>query len=122
MANKGVEQKPSLTALFAALQSLLRTMAINITLCLASAPFRSRRSIIELIRGVLVFDYSMRVSGNNINQCYGAKKFIETWKKHHSGELFRFSTDEDKIELFLKQSGLKLLSSWTMMKLRKRFY
>ncbi|GMR01035.1 MAG: hypothetical protein BMS9Abin19_0382 [Gammaproteobacteria bacterium] len=38
----------------AALQNLLRTMAINFTLRLATVPFRSRRSIIYLIRGALV--------------------------------------------------------------------
>ena len=40
---------------FAALQSLLRTKAINFTLRLATALFRSRRNIIDLIRGALVF-------------------------------------------------------------------
>ena len=39
---------------FAALQSLLRTKAINFTLRLATIPFRSRRNIIDLIRGALV--------------------------------------------------------------------
>ena len=38
---------------FATLQSLLRTMAINFTLRLATIPFRSRRNIIDLIRGTL---------------------------------------------------------------------
>ena len=38
---------------FAALQSLLRTKAINFTLRLATIPFRSRRNIIDLIRGAL---------------------------------------------------------------------
>ena len=38
---------------FAALQSLLKTKAINFTLRLATTPFRSRRNIINLIRGIL---------------------------------------------------------------------
>jgi len=38
---------------FAALQSLLRTMAINCTLRLTTAPFRARRNNIDLIRGAL---------------------------------------------------------------------
>ena len=38
---------------FAALQSLLRTKAINFTLRLATIPFRLRRNIIDLIRGAL---------------------------------------------------------------------
>jgi hypothetical protein len=38
---------------FAALQSLLRTKAINFTLRLATIPFRSRRNNIDLIRGAL---------------------------------------------------------------------
>ena len=42
---------------FAALQSLLRTKAINFTLRLATIPFRSRRNIIDLIRGALEVRY-----------------------------------------------------------------
>ena len=38
---------------FAALQSLLRTKAINFTLRLATIPFMLRRNIIDLIRGAL---------------------------------------------------------------------
>ena len=38
---------------FSALQSLLRTKAINFNLRLATIPFRSRRNNIDLIRGTL---------------------------------------------------------------------
>ena len=43
-----------LKGIFAALQRLLRTKAINFTLRLATIPFRSRRNIIDLIRGAIV--------------------------------------------------------------------
>jgi D-glycerate 3-kinase len=50
---------------FAALQSLLRTKAIDFTLRLATIPFRSRRNNIDLIRGAL----GMNCSSNTQKIC-----------------------------------------------------
>ena len=53
---------------FAALQSLLRTKAINFTLRLATIPFRSRRNIIDLIRGTLASQVN-HSSCKNVSTC-----------------------------------------------------
>jgi len=51
---------------------------------------------------VLAFDYAISISEENINNYYGVKEFIQTWRKHRSGEPFRFSIDEGKIGSFLE--------------------
>jgi O-methyltransferase involved in polyketide biosynthesis len=59
---------------------------------------------------VIAFDYAISISEENINNYYGAKEFDQTWRKHRSGETFRFAVDDGKIESFLEQRGLKIIS------------
>jgi hypothetical protein len=42
-------------------------------------------------------------------------------KKHHPGEIFRFAIDEDKIESFLEQRGLKLVSHLDNREIEKTY-
>jgi methyltransferase (TIGR00027 family) len=58
---------------------------------------------------VIAFDYGVSISEDNIDHYYGVKQFAQTWKKHRSNELFKFSIDEGKIDPFLEQRGLKIV-------------
>jgi methyltransferase (TIGR00027 family) len=70
---------------------------------------------------VIAFDYAISISEENINNYYGVKEFAKTWKKHRSGELFRFAIDEGKIESFLEQRGLKIVNHLDNKEIEKTF-
>jgi len=70
---------------------------------------------------VIVFDYAVSISEENIDNYYGVKEFAQTWRKHRSGELFRFTIDEGKIEPFLEQRGLKIVNHLDHKEIEKTF-
>jgi len=70
---------------------------------------------------VIAFDYAISISEENINNYYGVKKFAQSWRKHRSGELFRFAIDEGKIESFLEQRGLKIVKHLDNREIEKTF-
>jgi len=70
---------------------------------------------------VIAFDYAISISGENVNNYYGAKEFTETWRKRRSGEPFRFTVSEGKIESFLKQRGLKMVKHLDNKQIEKMF-
>ena len=70
---------------------------------------------------LIAFDYAISVSEESINNYYGAKTFTQTWKKHRSGELFKFTIEEGKIESFLEQRGLKIVNHLDTKEIEKTF-
>jgi methyltransferase (TIGR00027 family) len=70
---------------------------------------------------VIAFDYAISISEENINNYYGVKEFIQTWKKHRSGEPFRFAIEEGKIDSFLEQRGLKIVDHLDNREIEKTF-
>jgi len=58
---------------------------------------------------IIAFDYVISITEENMKHYYGAKEFAQTWRKHRSGEPFRFAVDEGKIASFLEQRGLKIV-------------
>ena len=70
---------------------------------------------------VIAFDYAISISEEKIKQYYGAKEFIQTWKKHRSDESFRFTIDESQMVSYLKQRGLKIISHLNPHEIEKTF-
>ncbi|MFC1532769.1 class I SAM-dependent methyltransferase [Thermodesulfobacteriota bacterium] len=58
----------------------------------------------------IAFDYTISISEENIDNYYGVKEFTQTMKEHHANEELIFSIDEDEIESFLEQRGLKIVN------------
>jgi len=69
----------------------------------------------------IALDYAISISEENINDYYGARKFIEFWKKRRSGEPFKFTIDEGAIESFLEQRGLKIVNHLDNEQIEKMF-
>ena len=70
---------------------------------------------------VIAFDYTISISGESIHNYYGAIEFAQSMKKHHQTERFRFNIDEGKIEPFLKQRGLRIISHLNNQEIEKTF-
>ena len=70
---------------------------------------------------VIAFDYAISISEENVNNYYGVKEFAQTWKKHRSNELFKFSIDEGKLESFLEKRGLKIVNHFDNKEIEKTF-
>jgi methyltransferase (TIGR00027 family) len=70
---------------------------------------------------VIAFDYVILISEENIDNYYGAKEFAQTWRKHRSGEPFKFAIDEGKIDSFLEQRGLKIVDHLDNREIEKTF-
>jgi len=58
---------------------------------------------------IIAFDYTISISGEKINNNYGAIEVAQSMKKYHQTERFRFNIDEGKIESFLEQRGLRII-------------
>jgi len=69
----------------------------------------------------IAFDYYVSVSEDNVDDYYGAKTLIQTWRKHRSNESFIFSIEEGKLESFLEQRGLKIVSHLDTREIEKTF-
>jgi methyltransferase (TIGR00027 family) len=60
-------------------------------------------------KSVVAFDYAITVSDDNSHNYYGAEEIISIMKSPRSNESFKFTIEEDNIESFLDQRGLKLV-------------
>jgi methyltransferase (TIGR00027 family) len=72
-------------------------------------------------KSLIAFDYAVFISEENIENYYGARKFMETWRKHRSNEPFKFTIDEDQTETLLEQRGLKVVSHLENKEMEKNF-
>ena len=70
---------------------------------------------------VIAFDYTISISGENINNYYGAIEVAQSMKKHHQTERFRFNIDEGIIESFLEQRGLRIINHLNNKEIEKTF-
>ena len=70
---------------------------------------------------VIAFDYTIPISPENMNNYYGVKKVTESIEKHHPNERFKFAIDEGKIESFLDQRGMKIVSHINHREIEKAF-
>jgi len=70
---------------------------------------------------VIAFDYAISIAEENISNYYGVKEFVQTMKKHHPNEVFKFSIGEGKIESFLEQRGLKMVNHLDNKEIEKTF-
>jgi methyltransferase (TIGR00027 family) len=57
----------------------------------------------------VVFDYTVSIPEENMNEYYGVKEFSQTMKEHHADEELTFSINEGELESFLEQRGLKMI-------------
>lgn len=57
----------------------------------------------------IVFDYTISISEENMNDYYGVREFAQTMKEHHADEELMFSIEEGKTESFLEQRDLKMV-------------
>ena len=58
---------------------------------------------------MIVFDYTLAISGEEVSDRYGVKEFAQSMQEHHSGEELLFSIERDEIGPYLKKRGLKLV-------------
>jgi len=68
----------------------------------------------------IAFDYAISESEENINQ-YGVKEFSLSMKEHHQDESILFTIDEGKIEYYLEQRGLKIVSHLDNAEIEREF-
>jgi methyltransferase (TIGR00027 family) len=73
------------------------------------------------VKSLIAFDYAITISDDNSHNYYGAEEIIQIMKRHRSNESFKFSIDEDKIESFLDQRGLKIVKHLKHRQVEKSF-
>jgi methyltransferase (TIGR00027 family) len=69
----------------------------------------------------IAFDYAITISDDNSHKYYGAGEIIQIMKKSRSNESFKFTVDEDKIESFFSQRGLKIVRHLNHIQVEKLF-
>ena len=69
----------------------------------------------------IAFDYAITISDDNSHKYYGAGEIIQIMKKSRSNESFKFTVDEDKIESFFNQRGLKIVRHLNHIQVEKLF-
>ena len=60
-------------------------------------------------KSIIAFDYAITVLDDNSHKYYGAEEIIRIIKRPRSNESFKFTIEEDNIESFLDQRGLKIV-------------
>jgi len=56
---------------------------------------------------IIVFDYTISISEDNLADSYGSKAFLQSMREHHADEAFMFSIAEGEINTFLEQRDLR---------------
>ena len=84
----------------------------------ATLEFVSRHSTGD---SVLAFDYVISISEETIDNYYGVREFARSMKKVHPNELFVFSIEEDQIETFLEERGLKAIGLFDDQAIKDKF-
>ncbi len=55
---------------------------------------------------MIVFDYTISISEEDLKNSFGSKAFLESMAEHHADEAFMFSIPDDKLQSFLGKRGL----------------
>jgi len=69
----------------------------------------------------IAFDYTVPVSGENIDKYYGAREFTQSMKAHHANEDLQFSIDYGGLGEFLELRGLKVVEHLDIDEIERRF-
>lgn len=69
----------------------------------------------------IAFDYTVSVTGENVDKYYGFREFSQSMKEHHGNEELVFSIDKGGLIALLKQKGLKLVEHLDNEEIERRF-
>ena len=69
----------------------------------------------------IVFDYTVPLSGDNLDELYGVEAFAKTMKEAHANEALLFSIAEADLGSFLEQSGLKVVEHFNNQEIEKAY-
>jgi len=69
----------------------------------------------------LAFDYAAALDEDELDNHFGVRKFLETWKEHRAEESFKFTIPEGESEAFLKQRGMKAALHWNSQQIETAF-
>jgi len=69
----------------------------------------------------ITFDYAVTITAQNINDYYGVRRFVRTWREHRSGEPFKFSLAEGELKSFLERRGLTLVNHLNNREIEETF-
>ena len=87
----------------------------------------SINEIFELVRNyshnesIIAFDYVISVPEEKRHNYYGVAELVQSMAKRAPNERGRFSIEEEKIEIFLEQRGLKMVEHLTNREIENRF-
>lgn len=101
LAQGGFDPQEKTLFLWEGVSYYLETEAVAATLDLVSQCGHAETAI--------VFDYTVPLTEENINDFYGASAFSKTMKEAHANEALLFSVTEDDLGAFLAQHGLKVV-------------
>ena len=82
---------------------------------------------LELVRNyshnesIIAFDYIISVPTEKLHNYYGAKELVQSMAKRHPNERGKFAIEEEKIESFLEQRGLKMVEHLNNREIENRF-
>ena len=82
---------------------------------------------LELVRNyshnesIIAFDYIISVPTEKLHNYYGAKELVQSMAKRHPNERGKFAIEEEKIESFLEQRGLKMVEHLKNGEIENRF-
>ena len=72
-------------------------------------------------QSAIAFDYTIPISEENQDAYYGAAAFVQTMKGHHENEALLFSIDDQHIEPFLANRGLKMIDHLDNAEIENKF-
>ena len=87
----------------------------------------SVNATLELVRNyshnesIIAFDYIISVPTEKLHNYYGVKELVQSMAKRHPNERGKFAIEEEKIESFLEQRGLKMVEHLKNREIENRF-
>jgi len=69
----------------------------------------------------IAFDYAITITDQNIDRYFGAKEFLETWRKHRPNESFKSTVEDGKLDSFLESRDLKMVEHYDPEGIEKTF-
>ena len=69
----------------------------------------------------IVFDYTISITEEDLQESYGSKAFLESMSQHHADEAFMFSIPDDELDSFLEKRGLDCREHLNNNEIEERF-
>lgn len=69
----------------------------------------------------IALDYVVSVPEEKLHNYYGVSELLQAMEKRHPNEKGKFSIEEEQIESFFKQRGLKIIENLTSSEIENRF-